>query len=1122
MDRFVADARGRLADLERLRLPRLFQGHRLFWLFIAVWLAIVYPVAAISNWVIGIVSGGAGALAAVLGLWIGLFGRARSSVRDRLAPLRECAADGAATARTLRETAQNGLRNQLETLAQQRDHALRQADETRRRRTEEIRRRRDDDLLAIDDKYTRRLADTKDRHDDRRQRADRKYSALLADIQARFERESRQAREQYETVVHNLEQVYRDNWDGLAHRWRTRVERIQGDLAELQSEDKRLFPDWSAIADDGWSAPKRIPPALRFGQLAVDVSRIPHGIPADERLRTNLPSRFAIPAVVGFPRTCSVLLMARGAGLAAAEEVTQTLMLRYLTSLPPGKARFTIVDPVGLGKSFAPFMHLADYDELLVNYRIWTEPPQIDQKLADLTEHIENVIQKYLRSEFETIEAYNEQAGQIAEPYRILVVANFPTNFTENSARRLLSVFQSGPRCGVYALVTVDAQQRLPTSCLLDDFQRHAVVVEWQDGRFVWQTGQFARWPLTPDAPPPQDRFLAIMNVVGELAKDANRVEVPFEVITPPQDQWWTSASREGIRVPLGPCGATKLQCLDLGRGTSQHVLIAGKTGSGKSSLLHALITNLALNYSPDEVEVYLIDFKKGVEFKKYATHTLAHARVVAIESEREFGLSVMQRLDAELRYRGESFRAVGVQDIETYRNSAPDRPMPRILLIVDEFQEFFVEDDKVAQEASLLLDRLVRQGRAFGIHVILGSQTLAGAYSLARSTVGQMAVRIALQCSDADAHLILSEENSAARLLTRPGEAIYNDANGLVEGNQPFQVAWISESDRDKYLERVYQLESLRGYRRRAPQVVFEGSAPAEVGGNHLLGDLLSASDWPQQLTAFKAWLGEPVAITEPTHVVVRPQSGANVLVIGQNETAARATLTTAVISLAAQHPPSSTETSTPAARFYIFDGTSADDPHTGYFERVAESLPHTVGVVRRRDVGAAIAEIAAQVESRTQSGEPAEHNIYLVVYDLQRFRELRKKEDDFGFSRSDDEQGPAPDKQFAAVLRDGPPVGVHTIIWCDSVTNLGRTLDRASAKEFEMRVLFQMSANDSSSLIDSPAAGRLGPYRAYLYSEEEERLDKFRPYAIPSAEWLAHVRQCFESRRCRANPTG
>ena len=98
--------------------------------------------------------------------------------------------------------------------------------------------------------------------------------------------------------------------------------------------------------------------------------------------------------------------------------------------------------------------------------------------------------------------------------------------------------------------------------------------------------------------------------------------------------------------------------------------LIAGKTGSGKSTLLHAIITNLALIYGPDEVELYLVDFKKGVEFKTYATHALPHARVVAIESERGFGLSVLQRLDRELKARGDAFREQGVQDIASFREA--------------------------------------------------------------------------------------------------------------------------------------------------------------------------------------------------------------------------------------------------------------------------------------------------------------------------------------------------------------------------------------------------------------------------------------------------------------------
>jgi len=54
-------------------------------------------------------------------------------------------------------------------------------------------------------------------------------------------------------------------------------------------------------------------------------------------------------------------------------------------------------------------------------------------------------------------------------------------------------------------------------------------------------------------------------------------------------------------------------------------------------------------------------------------------------------------------------------------------------------------------------------------------------------------------------------------------------------------------------------------------------------------------------------------------------------------------------------------------------------------------------------------------------------------------------------------------------------------------------------------MRVLFQMSGNDSSALIDSPAANRLGYHRALFVSEEQGRLEKFRPYALPPHDWIA-----------------
>src|SRR5262245_10238305 len=613
-------------------------------------------------------------------------------------------------------------------------------------------------------------------------------------------------------------------------------------------------------------------------------------------------------------------------------------MLRFLTALPPGKVRFTVIDPVGLGDNFAAFMHLADYDEQLIASRIWTESTHIDQRLSDITGHMEDVIQKYLRHQFKTIEEYNEAAGEVAEPYRVLVVANFPTNFTADAARRLVSIVNSGSSCGVFTLVSVDARMSMPHGFVLSDLEQACLNLVWENDKFIFKDEVLEKFDLAPDGPPDPVSLARIVHAVGARAREAHRVEVPFDMVAPSAEKVWTGTTRDGITVAIGRAGATKIQSLGLGRGTSQHGLIAGKTGSGKSTLLHAIITNLSLIYSPDEIELYLIDFKKGVEFKPYAEQHLPHARVVAIESEREFGLSVLQRLDAELKIRGDKYRTAGVNDVASYRTERPNERLPRILLIVDEFQEFFVEDDKLAQEAALLLDRLVRQGRAFGLHVLLGSQTLGGAYSLARSTIDQMAVRIALQCSEADAHLILSKDNAAARLLGRPGEAIYNDANGLVEGNNVFQIVWMDDDRRDQMLEQVQRLTGLHKLRPAALPVVFEGNLPADVRNNVHANRLLAEPAWPAPPRAAPAWLGEAIAIKDPTAAVFRRQTGSNLLVIGQQEEAALGVLATALVSLAAQFAPSP-DVNVPAsgARFFIVDGTPADSPHAGSWQRVA-----------------------------------------------------------------------------------------------------------------------------------------------------------------------------------------
>jgi hypothetical protein len=637
-------------------------------------------------------------------------------------------------------------------------------------------------------------------------------------------------------------------------------------------------------------------------------------------------------------------------------------------------------------------------------------------------------------------------------------------------------------------------------------------VLRWQDGAFVSDAIDEAPVPLRPDPTPPPQTYAAVVRRAGELSKSVRRVEVPFRRIIPTDDACWTGDSRRSIDVPLGRAGAMKFQHMRLGTGTSQHVLIAGKTGSGKSTLLHVLVTNLALRYAPDEVEFFLIDFKKGVEFKTYVTHALPHAKVVAIESDREFGVSVLERLDAILKARGELFRDAGVQDVAAFRDERPGVPMPRLLLVVDEFQEFFTEDDRYAQTASLLLDRLVRQGRAFGIHVLLGSQTLGGAYSLARTTVGQMAVRVALQCSEADAHLILSEENTAARLLTRPGEAIYNDANGLPEGNSPFQVAWLGDDERDEALDRVRELARRRGLPPANP-VVFEGNVPADPSRNTAFVRRLETLGEPaREAAAFPtAWLGEAVAITGPTAVTFRRGAGANLLIVGQDPAASAGILSACLVALAAEQRPA--DGGEAAAPFYLLGDDAAEPGRLARWRSLADALPQPPRLATPNDSAGAIAEIAAEV-ARRRDGGGAGSPVFLLIDGLSRFRDLRKSDDDFGFGGfggDGEKKTVSPAKAFGEILRDGPAVGVHAVVWCDTYNNVDRWLGRQLLREFEMRVAFQMGSADSSNLIDNPAASRLGNNRALLYLDERGTTEKFRPYGPPSEAWLAWVRDRF-----------
>ena len=928
----------------------------------------------------------------------------------------------------------------------------------------------------------------RDRADEKRASKE-KYRKQLDEKAARTAERTKRAEEEQKRKIAELNR----EWDTLF--------RTFGRAAYKALEVSRdAFPPWKESVWDRWPPPSEFPPVITVGQSRIGFNEL-----ADE-FGSAVPFPFpeadsaVLPVSLGFPGTGCVFIRTGPDAQENGLDILKNTVLRILTSFPPSQAKLTIVDPVGLGQAFSAFMRLGDYDESLVTNRIWTEAGHIEQRLTDLTEHMEKVIQKYLRNQYTTIDDYNREAGVLKEAYRFLIITDFPAGFSDIALERLASVISSGARCGVYTMILHDGRQEFPdtidkaftrSSGLLLNARADECSVDMQGFR----SGTFVQ-----ENPPDPERTTAILEQVGEQAEKAERVEVPFEAAAPRDGDMWSRKADEDILVPLGKSGADRIQHIGLGHGTQQHALIGGRTGSGKSTLFHVLITNASLWYSPEEVEFYLIDFKKGVEFKRLANGRLPHARAIGIESDREFGLSVLRRVNDELSRRGELFREAGVQNLAGFRRSGSGINLPRTLLIIDEFQEFFTEDDAIARDAALYLDRFVRQGRAFGIHVILGSQTLSGLYTLAKSTLGQIGVRISLQCNEADSHLILGEDNTAARLLARPGEAIYNDMSGLIEGNQPFQVVWLPEDVQKDFLSRIAEKAEKEKWKPETPTVVFEGNAPAELERNEELFDMLG-SGYTDEQSIERVWIGESSSIRGPAQIEFLPNTGSNLLIAGQHREAAYALAACSIISLCARFEPGCLDIAV------MMSGER--DEFRKRFEYLADTLPHGIDIVMPKQFPELFERAAEHWDQNQEGGSPSDP-FFLIAFGIQRMRTLRQ-DDDLMFSM-DRDAGSPPSERFAEILTEGPEANVHSIVWCDGLGSLNRTFSRRTMREFDMKILFQMSASDSSELIDDTAANSLGLYGALLSVESEGVVEKFRPYAVPDKSVLEKIKEAIE----------
>lgn len=848
------------------------------------------------------------------------------------------------------------------------------------------------------------------------------------------------------------------------------VQETQAQLGKLYTTFRWVLAPWD---DPAWEhyipdpeAP--IPSGLRIGRLAVPK-------------QIDFPDLPALALLIGKGH---VFLM--GDDAEAARQMLQLLLLRLIVSFPPGTLRLNLTDPVGLGTNLSAFLRLPD---TLRGDKVCSRTEEIERQLETLASQIEMVIQTRLLNLYPTVEAYNAQAGEIAVPYTIMALTDFPAGFTERMVDRLLNIARNGPRAGVYLLVSCNPSYALPRTLDLATLTTLGTTLHVSSKEQVtWEDPQLGRHPVIPDTLPPAERVNQYLEAIGQAIKQT-ATNLPFRRVAIPVAKQWQEQARDGLSVPIGINSTGDIHTMEIGQeqGIVHHGLIGGIVGSGKSNLLHVLITQLALKYSPEEVALYLVDFKEGVEFQHYLS--LPHARAVALESEREFGLSILRHLQAEMEERGRLFKNVGANSLTAYRRQA-NQPLPRIVLIMDEFQHLFEEDDTLAREAGRILEDLVRRGRAFGIHVLLCSQspTISGVYS--NRIYNQMALRVALRCRAQDAQAILGEGNDAAKDLTQNGEAIYNYEMGHKEKNVFIRIALLEDQERQRYLE---MLRAQTGQNQYLPPLTFEKRAPALLEENAEFQRLLEQPGWIAQKPSAKVWLGQPIEIQPITTAILERYARSSLLIVGGDEAQAYGLMLASLLSLAAQQSPE-------AASFLIADFARPESSYAGLFTPLIGRLPHPLEVAGPRQVGIILTQLMTTLTQRQNDEAAAKSAIYFLIPGMQRWRELRG---------SDPYVQSEAGKQLTHLSEEGPEVGIHLIAWADSSVTLERALKRGGIGAFDLRVALRLPEKESNEVIGSNAAARLEDNRAFFRHEDWEmgRLEKFKPYVVPETEVLIRL---------------
>jgi DNA segregation ATPase FtsK/SpoIIIE, S-DNA-T family len=605
-----------------------------------------------------------------------------------------------------------------------------------------------------------------------------------------------------------------------------------------------------------------IPPAAAaaWPQWTVDVS--PHPSRAPQLLRIGtLASAPDIPALVP-------LLDWGHIAVTGSAAIVAGLLLRAIGSTPPGHVQMSIYDPDGLGASLSGFAPLRGGGGIH-----FVGPGGLPKLLDDTIAEIRRVNERVLAGTYATLRAHAFATGRRPEPWRIVVLLG--TESADDGVRAQLErIVRTGAACGVH-LIT-----RGPLAA------SGAGRVETLSAGKSSSLGAFV-----PDLAPPAELVTATCRLIADLAA-AGPTAGSLRDLLP--DKLWMESSAYRLAAPIGAAAGPGGLPVDLALGDNPpHALIGGPSGSGKTNLIYAWLASLTARYSPDELALYLLDFKEGVSFARFAPGRrdpswLPHVRLVGvnINDDREFGLALLRFLAGELQRRAAAARAHEVTKLSELRMEDPGTAWPRIVAVIDEFQVLLAGRDAVTNEAVALLEDLARRGRSQGIHLILASQDVAGIEALwgRGALVAQFALRIALP----KARRILSDINIAAEDIPR-FHAIVNAEAGAVDANRTVRLC--DAGDREGWDVLQQQMWQMRSPMAQPPRL-FDGDAAPRL-------DLAACMDLATSADPV-AIVGSAIDVTPRAATVGFGRTpGRNLAVLGSRRDDACAVLASAAIAL-------------------------------------------------------------------------------------------------------------------------------------------------------------------------------------------------------------------------------